>query len=228
MRFTFATTVLAAVAAASGKVSPVMNLAETQSASRRIPPNIAFEWDDHDVWGWWYDVQAEYAASDADFYALWNRWQDDKAAVVEKYLYIWEDLILREREIDIGAMQDVCRYVASNVYVNGIKLGYIVPELEQYMADNYNPHADNIISMFALEELPMLQRTLPEIPLDFDISIHPDDIQDIMQVRLDQYSATVAQLEAYKANFIVDVEQAWDSYVERTQETVQMEMDLNR
>jgi len=35
-------------------------------------------------------------------------------------------------------------------------------------------------------------------------------------------------LEAYKANFIVDVEQAWESYVERTQETVQMEMDLNR
>lgn len=228
MRFAFATTVLAAVVAARGKMSPVQNLQATQDVCRRVPPNIAFEWDDHDVWGWWYDVQAEYAASDADFYALWARWQDDKAAVVEKYLYIWEDLILREREIDIGAMQDVCRYVASNVYVNGIKLGYIIPELEQYMADHYDPYATNIISMFALDELPMLQTTLPEVPMDFDISIHPDEIQEIMQVRLDQYSETVAMLEAYKAQFINDVELAWDEYVERTQVTVQMEMDLNR
>merc|ERR1711933_507875 len=53
--------------------------------------------------------------------------------------------------------QDVCRYVASNVYVNGIKLGYIIPELEQYMADHYDAHASNIISMFALDELAMLE-----------------------------------------------------------------------
>lgn len=35
-------------------------------------------------------------------------------------------------------------------------------------------------------------------------------------------------LEAYKAQFITSVELAWDNYVERTQVTVQMEMDLNR
>jgi len=227
MRFAFASAVLAAVVA-SKVHNPVMNLQNTQDVCRRAPPNIAFEWNDHDVWGWWYDVQAEYAASDADFYALWAQWQDDKIAVVDKYLYIWEDLILREREIDISAMQDVCRYVASNVYVNGIKLGYIIPELEQYMADHYDPHATNIISMFALDELPMLQTTLPEVPMDFDLTIHPDEIQEIMQVRLDQYAETVAMLEAYKAQFIEAVEQAWDDYVARTQVTVQMEMDLNR
>ena len=125
-------------------------------------------------------------------------------------------------------MQDVCRYVASNVYVNGIKLGYVIPELEQYMADNYDPHATNIISMFALDQLPMLQNTLPEIPMDFDLSIHPEEIQEIMQVRLDQYSETVAMLQAYKDQFVASVELAWDNYVERTQVTVQMEMDLNR
>ena len=114
------------------------------------------------------------------------------------------------------------------MYVNGIKLGYIIPELEQYMTDHYDPYATNIISMFALDELPMLQTSLPEVPFDFDISIHPDEIQDIMQVRLDQYSETVAMLEAYKAQFIGDVETAWDDYVEATQVTVQMEMDLNR
>ena len=101
-------------------------------------------------------MQAEYASSDADFYALFQRWQDDKQLVIDKYLYIWEDLILREKEIDIRAMHDVCGYVSMNVYVNGIRLGNIMPELEQYMVDHYDPHADNIISMFALGELPML------------------------------------------------------------------------
>ena len=70
MRFAFASAVLAAVVASKVE-NPVMNLQSTQDVCRRAPPNIAFEWNDHDVWGWWYDVQAEYAASDADFYALW-------------------------------------------------------------------------------------------------------------------------------------------------------------
>lgn len=60
------------------------------------------------------------------------------------------------------------------------------------MADHYNPYANNIISMFALDELPLLQDTLPEIPMDFDLTIHPEEIQEIMQVRLDQYAETVA------------------------------------
>lgn len=96
------------------------------------------------------------------------------------------------------AMHDVCAYVAVNVYVNGIKLGYIIPELEVYMADHYNPHADNIISMFALDELPMLQDTLPDIPMDFDLTIHPEEIQAIMQIRLDQLDEANRMLEAYK------------------------------
>lgn len=73
-------------------------------------------------------------------------------------------------------MTDVCRYVSMNVYVNGIRLGLVIPELTQYMSDNYDAHADNIISMFALDQLPMLQDTLPEIPLNFDLTIHPEEI----------------------------------------------------
>lgn len=111
---------------------------------------------------------------------------------------MWEDLIHREKEIDIRVMHDVCKYISMNVYVNGIKLGYIIPELYVYMADHYDPHADNIISMFALDSLPMLQDTLPEIPMEFDLTIHPEEIQAIMQVRLDQYAEACNHLEAYK------------------------------
>lgn len=71
-KFIFA--LISAAAAAKGIGSPVTHLQQQQEICRRQPPNISFEWDDHDVWGWWYDVQAEYAASDADFYALFLRW----------------------------------------------------------------------------------------------------------------------------------------------------------
>jgi len=70
----FTASLLAAVSVAKGTQSPVHFLQQQQEICRRQPPNISFEWDDHDVWGWWYDVQAEYAASDADFYALFLRW----------------------------------------------------------------------------------------------------------------------------------------------------------
>jgi hypothetical protein len=73
MRFAFASSVLAAVVAAKTK-SPVQHLIDTEDVCRRTPPDISFEWDDHDVWGWWYEIQDEYAASDAEFYALWMQW----------------------------------------------------------------------------------------------------------------------------------------------------------
>ena len=125
-------------------------------------------------------------------------------------------------------MHDVCSYVSMNVYVNGIRLGYIIPELEQYMIANYDPHADNIISMFALDQLPMLQDTLPDVPMDFDLTIHPDEIQAIMQVRLDQLDEANRMLEAYKNIFIEAVAKAWSDYVDRTVVTVQMEAELHR
>lgn len=141
---------------------------------------------------------------------------------------MWEDLINREKEIDMRVMHDVCAYVSMNVYVNGIRLGYIIPELEVYMIDNYDPYADNIISMFALEDLPMLQDTLPDIDFEFDLTMHPEEIQDIMKVRLDQYQETTEMLEAYKQIFINSVNAAWDKYVAATVDTVIMETDLHR
>lgn len=44
----------------------------------------------------------------------------------------------------------------------------------------------------------MLQDTLPDIPMNFDLSIHPEEIQAIMQVRLDQFSEAENMLQAYK------------------------------
>ena len=56
--------------------------------------------------------------------------------------------------------------------------------------------------------------------MEFDLTIHPDEIQAIMQVRLDQYAEATAMLEAYKHQFIEAVQAAWDTYVQNTVETV--------
>ena len=82
--------------------------------------------------------------------------------------------------------------------------------------------------MFALDELPMLQDTLPDVPMDFDLTIHPEEIEAIMQVRLDQLDEANRMLEAYKNIFMTAVTKAWDDYVNRTVETVQMEAELHR
>ena len=44
----------------------------------------------------------------------------------------------------------------------------------------------------------MLQDTLPEIPMNFDLTIHPEEIQAMMQIRLDQFDEATRMLEAYK------------------------------
>jgi len=44
------------------------------------------------------------------------------------------------------------------------------------MVAHYNAHADNIISMFALEELPLLEDSLPDIEFNFDLTIHPEEV----------------------------------------------------
>ena len=64
--------------------------------------------------------------------------------------------------------------------------------------------------------------------MDFDLTIHPDEIQAIMQIRLDQLDEANRMLEAYKQIFIEAVAAAWDNYVARTVETVRMEADLHR
>ena len=64
--------------------------------------------------------------------------------------------------------------------------------------------------------------------MDFDLTIHPDEIEAIMQVRLDQLDEANRMLEAFKQIFIQDVTNAWNNYVDRTVVTVQQEAELHR
>lgn len=134
-------------------LSGVTSIQDAQDECRRELPSFALEWDDHGIEEWWLDVQAEYAASDAEFLALWNEWQAAKNDLVTRYVTQWSELIAREYEIDMRAMNDICHYVAHNVYVNGIRLGNVIPELASYMQENYDSSADNIVNMFGLHTL---------------------------------------------------------------------------
>jgi len=206
----------------------IRRIYDNQEICRRAPPNMAFEWDNHGVHLWWEEVQAEYAANDAEFYHLFEHWQSDRMAIIDRYYWMWSDLLVREEQLDMRAMHDISAYVARHVYVNGIQLGYVVPDLEIYMVAHYNSHADNIISMFALDELPLLDNSLPDMEFDFDLTIHPEHVQELMQLRLDQYDEAVQMLEAYKQIFINDVNTAWDNYINNTIETVQWEASIHR
>ena len=52
----------------------IRRIYDNQEICRRAPPNMAFEWDNHGVHLWWEEVQAEYAANDAEFYHLFEHW----------------------------------------------------------------------------------------------------------------------------------------------------------
>ena len=100
-----------------------------------------------------------------------------------KYAGQWGELLGREHDIDQKILDDVCNYVANNVYVNGIKLGNVVPELSSYMAENYDPDAADLVTMFGLQNLNLVEDAQGDV--EFDFTIHEDEINDILSIRLD-------------------------------------------
>jgi len=132
---------------------------------------------------------------------------------------IWAEFIGREHDIDMKVLNDVCNYVANNVYVNQIKLGNVVPELNVYMAENYDPEAEDLVTMFGLQNLSLLEDAHGDV--SFDFTIHEDEIQDILNIRFDQWNEATEMMEAYEAKFVEDLDAAWNGYVDDTLETVQ-------
>ena len=182
----FAGSIAALIAAASAKhKSGAMMLANTTAECRRELPSFALEMRDQGVWEWWSEVQAEYAASDAEFVALFEEWQLARFDLEQKYVDTWAGFIAREHELDTKVLHDVCGYVANNAYVNGIKLAQIVPELEVYMVENYRPVGDDLVTRFGLQHLNLQDGAVHEVVFDF--TIHEDEINDILSIRYDQW-----------------------------------------
>jgi len=124
------------------------------------------------------------------------------------------------------ALGDICYYVANNCYVNGIKLGNIMPELAIYMQDNYDPFAHDLVNMFGLGQLNLAEESLDDVVFDF--TLHEDEITDLLNIRFDQWDDATAMMEAYETIFYNDLDNAWNQYVEDTAVTVVMEADLHR
>ena len=223
----FAGSIAALIAAASAKhKSGAMMLANTTAECRRELPSFALEMRDQHVWEWWSEVQAEYAASDAEFIGLFEEWQNARFDLEQKYVDIWTEFIAREHELDTKVMHDVCGYVANNAYVNGIKLAMIVPELEVYLVENYTPVGDDLVTRFGLQHLNLAEGANSEVVFDF--TIHEDEINDILNIRYDQWEEATEMMEAYERQFYSALDQAWNEYVDDTMETVQMEAALHR
>ena len=225
MKFTGSIAALIAAAAAKQK-SGAMLLANTSAECRRELPSFALELRDQNVWEWWTEVQAEYAASDAEFVALFEEWQNARWELEQKYVDKWTEFISREHTLDTKVMHDVCGYVANNAYVNGIKLAMIVPELEVYMVENYSPVGDDLVTRFGLQHLNLAEGANSEVVFDF--TIHEDEINDILAIRYDQWEEATEMMEAYERNFYAALDQAWNEYVDDTMETVQQEAALHR
>ena len=234
MKFTGSLAALIAIAAASKDSSDSYTarrrgatlLANTSAECRRELPSFALELRDQNVWEWWTEVQAEYAPSDAEFIALFQEWQDARWELEQKYVDKWTVFIDREIELDTKVMHDVCGYVANNAYVNGIKLAMIVPELEVYLVENYNPVGDDLVTRFGLQHLNLAEGANSEVIFDF--TIHEDEINDILAIRYDQWEEATEMMAAYERNFYAALDQAWNEYVDDTMQTVQQEAAVHR
>ena len=101
-----------------------------------------------------------------------------------------------------------------------------MPDLAIYMHDHYDPHGTDIQSMFGLNSLNLVEDAHGLV--DWDITIHEDEIADIMKIRFDQWEETTAIMEAYEKEFYDELDAAWSDYVEDTTATVEMEAALHR
>ena len=80
-------------------------------------------------------------------------------ALNEDYWVMFRPLREARRAIGERRYEEVIAYVMNNTYFHGAHIHHVVPEIEAFLVEQFNPVSNNIVSMFGLDAL-----TLTEMP----------------------------------------------------------------
>ena len=115
-------------------------------------------------------VKAEYDLLMRDWQRSLEHFTFEIKALNEDYWVMFRPLIKARKEIYIRRYDEVIAYVMANTYFHGAHIHHVVPEIEAFLKHEFNPVHTNIVSMFGLNAL-----TLMETPSNM---VNMDDVRD--------------------------------------------------
>lgn len=71
-------------------------------------------------------------------------------ALNEDYWVMFRPLIDEREDIYEARYDEVVTYVMNNTYFHGAHIHHVVPEVEAFIRNEFNPTGDSIVSMFGL------------------------------------------------------------------------------
>ena len=121
---------------------------------------------------WSHSVGEEYLLLMSDWERSIRHYEFETQVLNEDYWVKFRPLVERRKEICARRKTQMVSYVASNTYFHGASVHDVVPEVERFMTEQFNPAGHNIVSMFGLKHLTLADATLnhaaPAFTFDFD------------------------------------------------------------
>ena len=102
---------------------------------------------------WAVHLKAEYDLLMRDWERSLDHYSFEIKALNEDYWVMFRPLIEARKEIHRRRQDEVIMYVMNNTYFHGAHIHHVVPEVEAFLKNEFNPVHHNIVSMFGLNHL---------------------------------------------------------------------------
>ena len=102
---------------------------------------------------WALVVKDEYDLLMRDWQRSLEHFSFEIKALNEDYWVMFRPLVKARKEIFTRRYDEVIAYVMSNTYFHGAHIHHVVPEIEAFLKNEFNPVQNNIVSMFGLQAL---------------------------------------------------------------------------
>lgn len=125
---------------------------------------------------WAHGIKAEYDLLMHDWERSLEHYEFEMRALNEDYWVKFRPLVERRKEIGIRRQDEMIQYVIDNTYFHGAHIHNVVPEIEAFMKNEFNPIQSNIVSMFGLQALTLQDSSSMEPTFSFGY-----DEQEVVQ-----------------------------------------------
>merc|ERR1712013_36454 len=102
---------------------------------------------------WAVHVKADYDLLMRDWERSLEHFAFEIKALNEDYWVMFRPLVEARKEIHRRRHNEVITYVMNNTYFHGAHIHHVVPEVEAFLRNEFNPVENNIVSMFNLKAL---------------------------------------------------------------------------
>ena len=121
---------------------------------------------------WALTVKADYDLLMRDWERSLDHYSFEIKALNEDYWVMFRPLIEARKEIHRRRQDEVIMYVMNNTYFHGAHIHHVVPEVEAFLKNEFNPVHHNIVSMFGLKALTLQETTgdLQNVPESYQVT----------------------------------------------------------